>query len=84
VALTHVARVAARAAVLDPRPGSVRSAAVAASSLDARRLAVTVRRGSAGRVTVVVAYRSPTDVPLIGPLLGDVTFTERLVGQVEQ
>jgi Flp pilus assembly protein TadG len=84
VALTHVARAAARAAVLDPNPAPVRSAAVEASSLDARRLTVTVRRRSGDRVVVVVAYRAPTDVPLVGALVGDVTFTERLVGRVEQ
>ena len=27
-------------------------------------------------VTVTVTYRSATDVPLVGPLLGDVTLTE--------
>jgi hypothetical protein len=70
--------------VLNPSPSAVRSAAVEASSLDAHRLTVAVRRGPGDRVAVVVAYRAPTDVPLIGSLVGDVTFTERLVGQVEQ
>ena len=82
VALTHVAREAARAAVVDPSPGRVRAAAVRASSLDPRRLRVVVR-GDVD-VTVEVTYRSPTDVPLIGRLVGDVTFTERFSGRAER
>jgi hypothetical protein len=34
-------------------------------------------------VTVVVTYRSPTDVPLVGALVGDVTMHERFVGRSE-
>jgi Flp pilus assembly protein TadG len=82
VALTHVARAAARAAVIDPSPVAARAAALDASSLDGRRLRVAVRRRG-DEVEVVVTYRSPTDVPLAGRLIGDVTFTERLVGRAE-
>jgi len=81
VALTHVAREAARAAVVDPSPAAVRAAAVRASSLDPARLRVVLRGGD--EVTVVVTYRSATDVPLIGRLVGDVTFTEKFVGHAE-
>jgi Flp pilus assembly protein TadG len=81
VALTHVAREAAREAVVDPSAARVRAAAVAASSLDPSRLRVVVHPGDL--VEVVVTYRSPTSVPLVGALVGDVTFTERLVGRAE-
>ena len=82
VALTHVAREAARAAVVDPSPAEVRAAAVEASSLDPARLRVVVRGDH--EVTVVVTYRSATEVPLIGRLVDDVTFTERFVGRAEE
>jgi hypothetical protein len=59
----------------------VRRAATAASSLDPARLSVVVHPGEA--VEVIVTYRSPTSVPLVGALVGDVTFTERLVGRAE-
>ena len=82
VALTHIAREAARAAVIDPSVANVRAAAARASSLETGRLRVSVRDGD--DVTVTVTYRSPTDVPLIGALVGDVTFTERFVGRTER
>ena len=81
VALTHVAREAARAAVVDPSSASVRAAAERASSLEPGRLRVVVR-GDVD-VTVVVTYRSPTEVPLVGRLVGDVTLTERFSGRRE-
>ena len=78
--VTHAARAAAREAAVDRRPGSVRTAAlVAAPALKAARVSTETssRRGSSDIVTVTVAYRSETDVPLVGPLLPDV----RLVGK---
>ena len=82
LALTHAAREAARQAVVDPDPASVRRAAVGATGLDPQRLVVRVTDGE--QVTVVVTYRSPTDVPLVGRLLGDVTFSERFVSRAER
>lgn len=82
VALTHVARVAARAAVVDPSVDNVTRAARGAG-LEEGRLAVrVVRRGE--HVIVEVTYRAPTDVPMVGPVVGDVRLTERLVARVEQ
>ena len=80
VALSHAARVAARAAVVDPTPAAVRRAVADSTSLDPRRLHVVVRGGAdvGDTVRVEVRFRSPTDVPLAGRLLGDVTMTERL------
>ncbi len=84
IAVEHVARVAARAAVTDPSPTSVTAAARKASDLDPTRLSVTVVAGeTAGDpFTVRVSYRSPTDVALVGRLLGDVVFHDELRGVV--
>jgi Flp pilus assembly protein TadG len=84
VALTHAAREAVRTAVVDPSPDAVHAAAVRASSLDASRLSTRVGGGGdGGDVTVVVTYRAPIDVPVVSSLVGDVTLTERFVGQSE-
>jgi Flp pilus assembly protein TadG len=85
VAVTHVAREAVRTAVVDSSTDAVRAAAIKASSLDPSRLSTTVSDiGSDGDVTVTVTYRVPTDVPLVGALVGDVTLRERFVGRAEQ
>lgn len=82
VALTHVTRVAARAATVDPSEANVRRAA-AGAGLDARRMSVRVQRR--GRlVSVEVKYRSPTDAPMVGVVVGDVGLSERLVAFVEE
>ena len=82
VALTHVTRVAARAAAVDPSEANVLRAAGGAG-LDARRVSVRVaRRGRL--VSVEVKYRSPTDVPMVGVVVGDVALSERLVAFVEE
>ncbi|HKY14318.1 MAG TPA: TadE/TadG family type IV pilus assembly protein [Microthrixaceae bacterium] len=80
VALSHAARVAARAAVVDPAPAAVRRAIAESTSLDPLRLRVIVHGGShiGDTVRVVVQFRSPTDVALAGRLVGDVTMTEAL------
>lgn len=74
VLVVHAAREAARAAAVDPSPGAPRQAALAAASLDPRRLAVTVAppAGTGDPVAVTVSYRSATYAPIIGPLLPDV------------
>lgn len=76
VLVVHAAREAARAAAVDPSPGAARRAALAATSLDGRRMQVEEQPaagdGSRRLVTASVRYRSPTDAPLIGPLLPDV------------
>ena len=55
----------------------------AALGLDAGRASDQRRSARGDRVTVVVRYRSPTDVPLVGVLLGDVTVTGAATMQVE-
>ncbi len=47
---------------------------------------VDLRRTGPGRslVEVTVTYRSPTRVPVVGALLGDVTMSEAVTMLVEQ
>ncbi|MFT5530457.1 MAG: Flp pilus assembly protein TadG [Candidatus Poriferisodalaceae bacterium] len=67
----HAARAGARAAAVDAGPAAVREAVIVASGLDPGR--VTVQQSSSGStVTVTVSYRSATDVPLVGAMVGDV------------
>ena len=75
ILLVHAAREAAREAAVDARPAAVRAAAARSSDLKPERLHVETSHtgGSPGIVRVSVSYRSPTDVPLVGPLLPDVT-----------
>ena len=75
VLVVHAAREAAREAAVDPRPAAIRQAANrAGSGLKPERLGTETSQTGGAPVTVIVhvAYRAPTDVPLIGPLLPDV------------
>lgn len=85
VLVGHAVREAVRVASVDDDPDAPRDGALEASPLDPDRLEVHVGpRGESGsRVTVDVRYRSPTDVPLIGPLVGDVTVTATATMRVE-
>jgi len=86
VLTTHAAREAARAVAVDDRPGAAEAAAADGTGLPAGRLSVRVGpRGEAGsRVRVEVRYRAPTDVPLVGRFVGDVTLTASATMRVEQ
>ena len=85
VLVTHAAREAARAAAVDADPDAATHAATNSSSLDAARMKIDVRGrdGPGSRVQVEVTYTAPTDVPLIGPLLGDVTLQATATMRVE-
>lgn len=85
VLVTHAAREAARAAAVDADPGAAARAARAATSLDANRIGVTVRGrdGPGSRVEVDVTYDVPTDLPLIGALIPDVTVHGEATMRVE-
>ena len=74
VLVTHAAREAAREAAVTADPAAPREAALRGARLDPARLRVGVRRGRGpgARAAVVVWYEAPTQVPLIGALLGDV------------
>ena len=73
VLVTHAAREAVRAAAVGVGDGEVRAAAVAAADLDPLRLRVSVRRAD-GRATVELRYIELTNVPVVGPLVGDAVF----------
>ena len=71
--VTHAAREAVREAAVGGSDTEVRAAAAAAGPLSSDRLQVSItKRG--GRVEVSVHYDAPTEVFLVGPLLGDVGF----------
>ena len=73
--VVHAARAAGREAAVDRRSTEIRDAALsAAPALKAARVSTetSYRGGSSGIVLVRVRYRSPTWVPLVGPLLPDV------------
>ena len=86
ILVVHAAREAAREAAVDPAPDAARQAALASSTLDGSRLTVTTSgRGAAGsRVTVDVAYRASTAVPILGPALGDLTLRATATMRVER
>jgi len=72
VAVIHAAREGARAAAATgATAGDGVAAAQQATALESGRLSVQVAIGPEVRATV--RYRSSTDVPLVGRLLGDVT-----------
>jgi Flp pilus assembly protein TadG len=85
VLVTHAAREAARGAAVDPSVEAAHRAAVEGAPLIDDRLAVRLSgdRTPGGRVTVRVYYRAPTDVPLAGPLLPDITLRARATMRVE-
>lgn len=85
VVVVHAAREAAREVAVSPGTEQARLAALRSTRLSAERLDVDVgRRGRPGsRVRVVVRYRSPTDVPLVGALLGDVVVGATAAMRVE-
>lgn len=86
VAVTHAAREAVREAAITPDAGAPRRAALAgARRLVPERLDVDVGlRGRAGdRVVVRVAYDSPTELPVVGALLGDVRVAASAAMRIE-
>lgn len=85
VLVTHAAREAARAAAVDPRPEVARAGAVGAARLDPARLEVDLAGGTdpGATLAVTVRYRSPTRVPVVGPLVGDRTLVAEARMRVE-
>jgi len=74
IAVLHAAREGARAAAVDRDVGAAGVAAREALGLDLGRVSVDATRAG-DRVRVVVHYRSATDVPLVGSLLGDIDLS---------
>ena len=82
VLVTHSAREAVRSAAVGVSDREVRSAAIVAADLDPSRLAVVVHRAD-GKATVQLLYTEPAEVPLVGSLVGDVTFEARATMRLE-
>jgi hypothetical protein len=82
LAVVHAAREAAREAGVDPDPDA--PGAAARLVLPGATVDAGVRPPPGRPVTVTVAYRSPTDLPLVGPLLPDPLLTARAVMRVER
>ena len=82
LALTGAAREAARAASLDPDPA--RAERAAAAVLPGATVRSEPRPAVGELVRVQVSYRSPTTLPLVGPLLPDPLLVARAAMRVEQ
>ena len=91
VLVAHAAREAAREAAVTDEAGAPRKAALAgARGLRPDRTEVDVvpiggdaARTPGGRIRATVRYRSPTDLPLIGALVGDVVLRGSAAMRVE-
>ena len=86
ILVTHAAREAVRAAAVDDDPAAARRAAEQAGPLTADRLDADVvkREEVGGRVRVVVRYRAPTRVPLVGAFVDDVVLDADATMRVER
>jgi Flp pilus assembly protein TadG len=86
VRVTHAAREGARAAAVSPDPSAARGAVDRNAGLARDRLEVTTagRAGTGSHVTVTVTYVVVTDLPLIGPLVPDLSLTGQATMRVEQ
>jgi len=82
IAVAHAAREAARAASVDPDPSAALRAAH--SVLARAHVDVSTRPRVGEQITVVVTYRSHTDVPLVGALFPDPTLRSKVVMRVEK
>ncbi len=80
VLTVHAAREAARAAAVaeDDPSAAARAAAERAGGLDASRLRVDTTVADE-RVEVQVRYHEPTDVAIVGRMLGELTLSARVV-----
>lgn len=86
VLVIHAAREGAREAAVNADPAAARQAATAGASLEPERLEVGTsgRAGPGSRVKVGVTYTSPTDIPVVGVLVGDVELSGSASMRVEQ
>lgn len=85
ILVVHAAREGARAAAVDGRPAAAERAARATPGLRPARLLVSAsaRRETGSTVRVTVRYRAPTDVPLVGALLGEPQLEASVAMRVE-
>jgi len=86
VIVVHASREGARQVAVDARPGAARRAVLEGAALTSSR--TSVRQSSRGRpgdrVTVTVAYRSMTNVPLVGLLVPDIEVRAETTMRVER
>lgn len=83
VMVTHAAREGARVAATGGGHDAVTQAVVASGQLPPQRLGVDVAN-SGGRVTVTVRFQAPTNVPIVGALVGDVAMDGAATMRVER
>ncbi len=83
--VNHSAREAARAAAVNPSSAAARAGATGGSNLEPGRMSVTLKGGTStgDSTTATVTYASPTDVPLVGWLVGDISLTAQVTMRVE-
>jgi len=84
IMVLHAAREAVRVVAVNP-DADAEGAALSAAQLDAARTTVIVAGDTApgGLVTVEVSYDVATDVPIVGPLFGDVQVSGDATMMVE-
>ncbi|WP_421118350.1 TadE/TadG family type IV pilus assembly protein [Aquihabitans daechungensis] len=85
VLVVNAAREGARAAAVDG-PSAAHDAAAASPGLRDTRVTVRASTGpgqTGDLVRVQVRYRVPTDVPLVGPLVGEPSLTAEVVMRAE-
>lgn len=85
VLVHHAAREGARAAAVDPTPAAAQAGVVGGARLDQSRLGVVLQGGTSrgDDAMVRVTYASPTNVPIVGILVGDITLTAEVVMRIE-
>lgn len=87
VLVIHAAREAAREGAVNSSVGAIESAAAAASSaLHPERLSVSSsgRGGPGSRIHVIIRYRSPIVVPLVGTILSGIVLQAETTMRVER
>ncbi len=83
VGVVHAAREGARAAAVAADPVAQGTAAArGATTLEPARLSVEVA-DEGEKVRVTVSYDAPTDIPLAGGLIGNVSLTATAVMRIE-
>lgn len=85
ITVTHAAREAARAVAVHNDPAIARQAALASGSLAKDRLQVSVAGDAkpGQLVTVKLSYDFPTDIPLVGAMIGDINLSSSVSMRAE-
>ena len=82
LATVHAARVAVRAASVEPNVARVKASV--ARALPGARVEIGPRPEVGGLLEIEVFYRSITGLPLVGPLMPDPEFRARATMRVER